>query len=253
MVKNKRPERSKDVPSIGEIRDALKKATDKALLDEVFRRFLSGPVTSLERWPDKALLDEVSRRGLIMEAQQRAESRKGDGATSDGTMGLRERSRRRGMRDYLRRQPVRREPGDVEKEIESLRARAAKHREYVGQLLDLLSRKRLEKMRERGVKRTDATPELADLGMLMTRAIFDHVVIAWRDALDAGDRDIESLWSYLMNDGGYQFASGLVKGDIDMPSNLGASFVYEIVQGATLSLLSIAEEDAERPATDGNT
>jgi len=122
-----------------------------------------------------------------------------DRAMTNGAMGFRQRPRRRDLRERLRRTLVSQEVGDIDEDIARMKARAAKHREYVGQLLDLLSQKRLDKMRERGIQRTDVTPEIAHLGMLMARTICDHLVISKREELDAGFCDIESLWAYLMN------------------------------------------------------
>jgi len=51
-----------------------------------------------------------------------------------------------------------------------------------------------------------------------------------------------------MSDAGYRFASGMVKGDITMPPNLWASFIYQVVQGAAMSFLDVAEEDVEEEA-----
>jgi hypothetical protein len=57
--------------------------------------------------------------------------------------------------------------------------------------------------------------------MLMARTIFDHLLAARRDELDACACDIESLCaSYLMDDNGYDFASSLIKWDTFMPVTL---------------------------------
>ena len=63
-------------------------------------------------------------------------------------IGFRQRPRRKDLRERLRSTPVRQEAGDIDEDIARMRSRAAKHREYVDQLLDLLSQKRLERMRE---------------------------------------------------------------------------------------------------------
>src|SRR5262249_25300217 len=124
--------------------------------------------------------------------------------------------------------------------------------EYVGELFDLLRRKRLEKMRDLGIQRADTAPEFADLGVRTTKAIFDHLGIAKRAALDACGCDIESLWAYFIGEAWYGFASSMVQGDIGMPPDLWASFIYQTVQGAAMSFLDIVEEDAEGPASEGN-
>jgi hypothetical protein len=136
--------------------------------------------------------------------------------------------------------------------VEAVKAGRVKHNEYVGQLFDLLHQKRLEKMQEQCIWRTNTTPEFAGLGIMMTKTIFDHLVIARRDALDAGTCDIESLWEYLMNTGGYKFASDMVQADIYMPPNVWSSFIYRMIEGAAMSFLDIAEEDAEEPAGQDN-
>jgi hypothetical protein len=134
---------------------------------------------------------------------------------------------------------------DVDTEIASLKAGAARQHEYVEQLFEILRRKRLEKMREQGVRCEDALREFAALGKNLATAIFDQLVIARRDALDAGACDIESLWTYFMGDAGYRFAQSMVKGDIALPPNLLASFIYRVVQVAAMPFLDIVEEDAE--------
>jgi hypothetical protein len=97
-----------------------------------------------------------------------------------------------------------------------------------------------------------APPEFALLGSCMTKAIFDHLVIARRDALDAAACDIESIWSYLVQDAGYQFAEGMVKGDLGIPPDLWSSFIYHVIQGAAMSFLDIVEEDAEGLTSENN-
>ena len=72
-------------------------------------------------------------------------------------------------------------------------ARVAGRHSYVEELFDMLRRKRLEKMRDLGLQRADTTSEFAVLGVRMAKVIFDHLVIARRDALDCGACDIESL------------------------------------------------------------
>jgi hypothetical protein len=86
----------------------------------------------------------------------------------------------------------------------------------------------------------------------MTKAIFDHLVIARRDALDAGACDIESLWDYFMDDAGYRFADGMVKGDPNIPPDLWSSFIYAVIQEAAMSFLDIVEEEMARSAIDDN-
>jgi hypothetical protein len=124
-------------------------------------------------------------------------------------------------------------------------ARAGHHHQYVGQLFEILRLKRLEKMRERGLQRADTTPEFAILGKNLTKALFDHLVISRRDALDAGVCDAESLWKHFMGDAGYRFASAMIRGDVTLPPNVWAIFIYQIVQGAARSFLDIVEEDTE--------
>jgi len=241
MGKDKRPESSKATPSAGQSKHALRQAPDRDLLDEVVRRGLIMRAVLFDP-TDRSFLNEILPPELGTRARQ--------DPAANGAMGFRQRPRRSEMRERLRRTPVRQEMGDINEDIARMRASAARHREYVGQLLDLLSRKQLDKMRDRGVQRTDATPEIARLGMLMARTVFDHLVIARREELDAGLCDIESLWAYLMNDDGYHFASSLIKWDMYMPPNLWASFIYQIIQGAVASFLDVVEEDSTDDSSD---
>jgi hypothetical protein len=219
-------DRLKDIPLPKEIKDALAQAPDSDLLNEVLRR---GLIVKARQWPAPGPLDETM----------------GDETMRDGTMKYWETLREKELQGRL-------ETDDIDEAIASLMAGAARRHEYVGELFDLLRRRRLEKMRDLGVRRADTAPEFADLGVRTTRAIFDHLVIARRAALDAGACDIESLWAYFMDDAGYRFASGMVKGDITMPPDLWASFIYQTVQGAAMSFLDIVEEDAEGPASEGS-
>ena len=226
-------DRLKDIPSPKEIKDALAQAQDSDLLNEVLRR---GLIVNARQWPAPGPLDETM----------------GDETMTDGTMKYWETLRERELQERQRRSQGRPETDDIDEAIASLMAGAARRHEYVGELFDLLRRKRLEKMRDLGVQRADTAPEFADLGVRTTKAIFDHLVIAKRAALDAGACDIESLWAYFMDDAGYRFASGMVQGEITMPPDLWASFIYQTVQGAAMSFLDIVEEDAEGPASEGN-
>jgi hypothetical protein len=221
-------DRLKDIPSPKEIKDALEQA------------------------PDSDLLNEVLRRGLIVKARQWPAPGPGDETMTDGTMKYWETLREKELQERRRRSQGRLETDDIDEAIASLMASAARRHEYVGELFDLLRRKRLEKMRDLGVQRADTAPEFADLGVRTTKAIFDHLVIAKRAALDAGACDIESLWAYFIGDAGYRFASDMVKGDITMPPDLWASFIYQTVQGAAMSFLDIVEEDAEGLEDEGN-
>ena len=226
-------DRQKDIPSPEEIKDALAQAPDSDLLNEVLRR---GLIAKARQWPAPGPLDETM----------------GDETMTDETMKYWETLREQELQERRRRSQGRLEADDIDEAIASLMAGAARRQEYVGELFDLLRRKRLEKMRDLGVRRADTATEFADLGMRTTKAIFDHLVIAKRAALDAGACDIESLWAYFMDDAGYRFASGMVKGDITMPPDLWASFIYQTVQGAAMSFLDIVEEDAEGPVSEGN-
>lgn len=51
----------------------------------------------------------------------------------------------------------------------------------------------------------------------LTKAIFDHLVIARRDALDAGACDVESLWAYFMGDVSYRRALDVIRGTSPCP------------------------------------
>jgi hypothetical protein len=214
-------DRPKDIPSPREIKDALAQAPDSDLINEVLRR---GLIVNARQWPAPGPLDETM---------------------TDGTMKYWETLRERELQERQRRSQGRPESDDIDEAIASLMDSEARRHEYVGELFDLLRRKRLERMRDLGVQRADTAPEFADLGVRTTKAIFDHLVIAKRAALDAGACDIESLWAYLIDDAGYRFASGMVQGDITMPPDLWASFIYQTVQGAAMSFLDIVEEDAD--------
>jgi hypothetical protein len=222
MGRGNRPKRSKQIPPPSEIKDALKQA------------------------PDKDLIDEAIRRGLISKAHHAPAP--GDKTAADGATRFWETPRRGDLQERQRHPQCQQEGDDIDSAIAALRARAAHHHQYVGQFFDVLRGKRLNKMQERGVQRTDTTPEFAALGKNLTKAIFDHLVIARQDALDEGACDIESLWEYFMSDAGYRFATCMVKGDMAMPPNLYASFIYQVVQGAAMSFLDVVEEDAEEEA-----
>ncbi len=86
----------------------------------------------------------------------------------------------------------------------------------------------------------------------MTKAIFEHLVVTHRDALDAGACDIESLWDYFIGDAGYRFADGMVKADPHTPPDPWSSFIYTVIQEAALSFLDIVEEEMKRLASDDN-
>src|SRR5687767_7500717 len=139
----------------------------------------------------KELLDEAFQRGLVKDAQAIAEADSDDKAASYREDRYWEMLRRRMSQERLHEirrcnEEASREPCTIDEEIESLKACRIKHNEYVGQLFDLLRQKRIDQMRERCILRTDATPEFAHLGILTTKTVFDHLVIARRDALDAG-------------------------------------------------------------------
>jgi hypothetical protein len=219
MGREKHPGRSKHIPPPSDIKNALKQA------------------------PDKDLIDEVIRRGLITKAHH-----PGNKTVADGATRFWQAPRGGELQESRWRPQDQQEEGDIDAAIAGRMAKVAHHHQYVGQLFDILRRKRIDKMRERGVQRTDTTSEFAAPGKSLTKVIFNHLVIARRDVLDAGACDIESLWEYFMSDAGYRFASGMVKGDITMPPNLWASFIYQVVQGAAMSFLDVAEEDVEEEA-----
>jgi len=184
-------DRPKDIPSPREIKDALEQVSDSDLLNEVL-------------W-----------RGMIVKPRQWPTPGPGDEKMTDVTMKYWETLRGRELQEHQRPQG-RQDTDDIDEAIASLMASAASRHTYVEELSDMLRRKRLKKMRDLGLQRADTTPEFADLGMRTTKMIFDHLVIARRDALDSGACDIESLWAYFMGDAGYQFASGMIRGDINL-------------------------------------
>jgi len=231
MKRDKLTDGSKDILPPNVIKGALKQASISDLLNEAFQR------------------------GLTVEAQQEPAPGYDDETAPDSRMRRWETLRRKKLQErqrYLQERREQSETSDIDEEIELVRASTAKHNEYVGALFDVLRRERIKKMRDLGIQREDTTPEFALLGSSMTKAIFDHLVIARRGALDAGACDIESIWSYFVQDAGYQFAEDMVKGDLGVPPDLWSSFIYQVIQGAAMSLLDIAEEDVERSASDGN-
>gem|GEM_PF-2162921 len=232
-LSGKQQKRSKDIPSFGEVKDALAQASDKDLLNEAFRRGLIADMPEMPA-PDSRSEAETYRDNRFREMLQRR-------MWQERLQEIRQRKKeaRQGRRT-------------LEEDVESERAAAARHREYVEQLFDLLHQKRLEKMQEQCIWRTDSTSEFAHLGILVTRTIFDHLVIARRDKLDAGICNIESVWEYLMSTDGYKFASDLVEADINMPPNVWLSFIYDVIRGAARSFLRIAEEGGEEPADQSN-
>lgn len=244
-----RNDSSKASLSVEQSKNALMQASDIDLLTELVRRGLIMRAV-LFNPTDRMLLREILPPELGGRSRHFAAHGLGEETVAKGAMRFRQRPRRSEMRERLRGTPVRQKIGDLDEDIVRMSASAARHREYVGHLLDLLSRKQLDNILQQGIERTDATPEMARLGMLMTRTIFDHLVIAMREELDAGLCDIEALWEYLMNDSGYQFASSLVKWDMHMPPNLWASFIYQIIQGAAGSFLDVAEEDLTDRSSD---
>lgn len=200
----------------------------------------------------KDLLDEAFQRGLVRDEQTTPEAESNDEATSYWEDRYWEMLRRRMSQERLqeirqRHEYASRGPQTIDEEIESQKAERIKHNEYVGGLFDLLHQKRIDQMRERCILRTDATPEFARLGILTTKTLFDHLVIARRDQLDSGTCDIESLWDYLMSTGGYKFASDLVQADLQMPPRVWSSFIYQMVQGVAASFLEIEEDHEEAP------
>jgi hypothetical protein len=231
MKRDKLTDVSKDILPPNVIKGALKQASISDLLNEAFQR------------------------GLTVEAQQEPAPGSGDETAPDKRMLCWEALRRKKLQErqrYLQDRRGRQETSDIDEAIASVRASTVKHNEYVGALFDLLRRRRIEKMRDLGIQRDDTTPEFALLGSRMTKAIFDHLVIARRDALDAGACDIESLWDYFMGDAGYSFADGMVKGDPHTPPDLWSSFIYTVIQEAAMSFLDIVEEEMKRLANDDN-
>jgi hypothetical protein len=136
---NKRMDRPKDIPSPQEIKDALPQA------------------------PDSDLLNEVLRRGLIVKARQRPAPGPDDETITDGTMKYWETLRERKLQERQQRSQGRLESDDIDEVIASLMDSEARRHEYVGELFDLLRRKRLEKMRDLGIQRADT------LGQTMSR------------------------------------------------------------------------------------
>ncbi|MCI0392568.1 MAG: hypothetical protein MOB07_27870 [Acidobacteria bacterium] len=231
MKRDKLADESKDIFPPNVIKGALKQASISDLLNEAFQR------------------------GLTVGAPQEPAPGSGDETAPDRRMQRWESLRRKRLQDrhrYLQERRGRQETSDIDEAIASVRASTVKHYEYVGALFDLLRRKRIEKMRDLGIQREDTAPEFALLGSRMTKAIFEHLVVIRRDALDAGACDIESLWDYFMGDAGYRFADGMVKGDPGIPPDLWSSFIYAVIQEAAISFLDIAEEDVERSASYDN-
>ncbi|HEY9436954.1 MAG TPA: hypothetical protein VI260_36315 [Blastocatellia bacterium] len=195
------------------------------------------------------LLNEAFQRGLTVEAQQEPAPGSGDETAPDRRMQRWEALRRKQLQDrhrYLQERRGRQETSDIDEAIASVRASTVKHYGYVGALFDLLRRKRIEKMHDLDIQRENTTPEFALLGSRMTKAIFEHLVVTHRNALDAGACDIESLWDYFMGDAGYRFADGMVKGDPNIPPDLWSSFIYTVIQEAAMSFLDIVEEEMKR-------
>jgi hypothetical protein len=231
MKRDKRTNGSKDILPPEVIKAALEQASISDMLNEAFYRGLTveshqepAPGSGDETVPDRRILRwEALRRKKFQERQQ-----------------------------YLQERRGRQETGDIDEAIASVRASTVKHYDYVGALFDLLRRKRIEKMRDLGIQREDTNPEFVLLGWCMTKAIFEHLVVTRRDALDAGACDIESLWDYFMGDAGYRFADGMVKGDPNIPPDLWSSFIYTVIQDAAMSFLDIDEEEMERSASDDN-
>jgi len=210
---------------------------------------------ALEQASISDLLNEAFQRGLTVEAQQEPGPGSGDETAPDRRMRRWEALRRKKLQErqqYLQDRRGRQGTSEIDEAIASVRASTVKHYEYVGALFDLLRRKQTKKMRDLGIQREDTTPEFALLGWRMTKAIFEHLVVIRRDALDAGACDIESLWDYFMGDAGYGFAEGMVKGDPNIPPDLWSSFIYAVIQDAALSFLDIVEENVERSASDDN-
>src|SRR5262245_9981792 len=231
MKRDKLAEESKDILPPNIIKGALKQASISDLLNEAFQR------------------------GLTVDEQQELAQGSDDETEPDTRMRRWEALRRMKLQErqlYLQDRRGRQETSDIDEAIASVRASTVKHYEYVGELFDLLRRKRIEKMRDLGIQREDTAPEFALLGLRMTKAIFEHLVVIRLNALDAGACDIESLWDYFMDDAGYRFAEDMVKGALGVPPDLWSSFIYQVIQGAAMSLLDIAEEDVERSARDGN-
>jgi hypothetical protein len=231
MKRDKLADESKDILPPNVIKGALKQASISDLLNEAFQR------------------------GLTVEAQQEPAPGSDNETAPDTRMRRWEALRRKKLQErqrYLQAGRKQQETNDIDEAITSVRATTAKHNEYVGALFDLMRRERIKKMRDLGIQREDTTPEFALLGSRMTKAIFEHLVVTRRDALDAGASDIESLWDYFMGDAGYRFADGMVKGDPNIPPDLWSSFIYAVIQEAAMSILDIVEEEMERSASDDN-
>jgi len=225
MKRDKLTDVSKDILPPNVIKGALKQASISDLLNEAFQR------------------------GLTVEAQQEPAPGSGDETAPDRRMQRWEALRRKQLQDrhrYLQERRGRQETSDIDEAIASVRASTVKHYGYVGALFDLLRRKRIEKMHDLDIQRENTTPEFALLGSGMTKAIFEHLVVTHRNALDAGACDIESLWDYFMGDAGYRFADGMVKGDPNIPPDLWSSFIYTVIQEAAMSFLDIVEEEMKR-------
>jgi len=204
---------------------------------------------ALEQASFYELFKEILRRGEI-ELPVNEVLNASERAVANRVISFREYIRRRKLQEQWQKphiQETGREHGDIDEAVKSVRANTLKHNEYIGQLFGLLHQKRLDKLREQGILRTNTMPEFAGLGISTTKTIFDHLVIAKREALDAGTCDIESLLESFVSNRGSRFAEGLVKGDIGIPPDLWVSLIYLLVRGAAESFLDIAEEDIEEP------
>ena len=219
MRKNERSEGPDNSQSREQIKAALKQATIKELLDEAFRR------------------------GLSLEPLQGAAPSLSEIMTVDEVPSQHGSAEKRESLETGRRFPGERDGDGVNEAIAALRANSDAHHEYVGQLFGLMLRNRAEKMRALGVRRTNTTLEFANVGQILTKMIFDHLVVANRDALDTGAFASESLWESFMEDAGYRFASDMVKGNSGAPPKLAVSFIYSVIEAAALSFLEIVEED----------
>ena len=219
MPSSKKRKRSRKASSTTKVKEA--KRSRKAL-----------PATkakeALKRIPLRDLLNEISQRGQI---------RKGAQANTPPPLA---RSQQRRLHS-----PGQQAHEDIEAQVKAARDKTAKHYEYLGELFELLHKEQMDRLCALGIQRRDTTAEFAKLGRLTVKSMFDHLIAANQEFLDAGTFDIRSIWSYLTSDKGYAFASGMVRRDRAMPPNLGKSFIHQTVRNAVTTLLDIAEEDRD--------
>jgi hypothetical protein len=123
--------------------------------------------------------------------------------------------------------------------------RPANHNLYVEQLFELLNRRRLETLREHGIERTHAEPELAQLGLAVTVALFNALVASHPQAVEQGTLNVEALWEDFTATGGYAFAQDLIEPKPLMPVDLWKWFVESVVVNAALSFSQVAGGEAD--------